>query len=66
MRRMEERMERMERCMEKMLGLLEKGVVRESDVRIKEEETSEESRAFMVSFLIHLLIMIALFIYIYT
>ena len=51
MRKMEDRMERMERCLEKMLGLLEKGVVRESEVHVKEEEASEESRAFMVSFL---------------
>ena len=47
MRKMEERMERMERCLEKMLGLLEKGVVnRDSEARVKEEEASEESRAY--------------------
>ena len=52
MRKMEDRMERMERCLEKMLGLLEKGVVnRDSEARVKEEEASEESRAYMVSFL---------------
>ena len=50
MSKIEGRMERMERCMEKMLGLLEKGVVNR-EVHVKEEEAAQDSRAFMVSFI---------------